>query len=198
MAEKPILFSTEMVKAILNKQKTQTRRVVTRGVVGRIMNGNQKLWPYLANGQHVNCPYGKPADLLWVRETWQAVSPDEDERPINECEIIYKATDEHPGLYNPDKPDDPWYGWRPSIFMPRWASRLTLRVDNVRVERLQSITNMDAEQEGVDADTIFLLGSARYKFMDLWNKINANRGYSWDSNPWVWVIEFMPQHFLRE
>lgn len=223
MKAHPILFSGEMVRAILAGRKTQTRRVV------KAMPGKQAQWltPSLLNAVRfvsveewgdiglgvalvhpkggplgwIRCPYGAPGDRLWVRETWQAVSPDEDWRPLEECNIFYRATDEHPGLYDP-RTDEPSYVWRPSIHMPRWASRLTLEVTGVRVERVRDISNEDAFAEGCTAypdrgywqqdpmGSVVLADTPRDEFQMLWNAINAKRGYGWDVNPWVWVVEF--------
>lgn len=220
--EKPILFSTEMIQAILEGRKTQTRRVMRpqpfwgERRIGPTMEQPRSCWIWSPKKDEVwfnwgkgfdpviayRCPYA--SNTLWVRETWQAISPDENERPLRECQIIYKATDEHPGLYNPDKSDEPWYGWRPSIFMPRWASRITLRVNNVRVERVQDISEDDAIAEGIInyeyinppknginyPDKLKAARLPQQKFKELWNSINAKRGYNWETNPWVWVIEF--------
>lgn len=223
IVEKPILFSTEMIQAILEGRKTQTRRVMRpqpfwgERRIGPTMEQPRSCWiwspkkdeEWLNWGKGFDpviayrCPYA--SNTLWVRETWQAISPDENERPLRECQIIYKATDEHPGLYNPDKSDEPWYGWRPSIFMPRWASRIKLRVNNVRVEWVQDIDNHDSWAEGILPaenwpNNLICHNSYRLKngygpeardmFAHLWNFFNAKRGYSWEVNPWVWVIEF--------
>ena len=184
--EKPILFSGEMVRAILDGRKTQTRRVVKQKhipFVENILNGfldgkwNQR-----------PLPYGKPGDLLWVRETW-AHNP-EWTKPAYRAD--WKTPDA--AIKTMDTK------WRPSIFMPRWASRLTLRVLDVRVERVQEISEADAKAEGVNLatwelhhrrdDSISLSIAAIEEFKHLWDSINAKRGYSWDSNPWVWVVEF--------
>lgn len=179
MNEHPILFSTEMVRAILDGRKTMTRRIIKRGVVGRMMSGDQILWPYIYDKQGksvaVPCPYGQPGDLLWVREAWK-LSP--------RGNALYRAD---PAL----GPDSYEKGWRPSIHMPRWASRINLEVTGVRVERVQDISEDDAIAEGME---IVPVGTAtwtnRQSFSILWDKINAKRSHSWDSNPWVWVVEF--------
>ncbi len=190
---KPILFSTAMVQAILAGRKTQTRRVVTTGTVGRMMAGNQKLWPYLADGSPVKCPYGMPGDLLYVRETWNAQNLNgqwwhqvpKAERWDHNWAIIDKAT---PEPYLPTPPR-----WIPAIFMPKQFSRITLRIKAVRVEQVQSIGRADAEAEGCQPfheDNGYF--DATVAFCELWDSINAKRGagYSWDDNPWVWVVEF--------
>ena len=213
MKAKPILFTGENVRAILENRKSMTRRVIKVRV-----ENNTRVGP-IGHQAHIDspealahCPYGGPGDLLYVRETWQAISPDENYRSLDECRIIYKATDKHPGYdalayaehHDLSVSSPIWslaqvYPWRPSIFMPRWASRLTLRVNNVRVERLQEISEDDAVAEGIH-DTRNALSCGRApqsallapseQFEMLWNSINAKRGYSWESNPWVWVIEW--------
>lgn len=190
-----------MVRAILDGRKTQTRRVIKYAIPDGLVpiplpNGK---WSFQGQGRGhlkiettkaIPCPYGEPGDFLWVRETWQAISPDENKRPLEECRIIYKATDKHPGLYNPDKPEGPWYVWRPSVHMPRWASRITLRVLNVRVERLHEITPEDCFAEGVVNRIIKQPIDPISDFYTLWDSITANRSFSWSQNPWVWVVEF--------
>jgi hypothetical protein len=123
-------------------------------------------------------------DTLWVRETW-AYSTDYDGDVILNRKILYRADGEKTILPST---------WRPSIHMPRWASRINLEVTGVRVERLKDITEEDALAEGVissDYDKTY-----RYAFSVLWDSINAKRGYGWAANPWVWVIEF--RHMGRE
>jgi hypothetical protein len=121
------------------------------------------------------CPYGRPGDRLWVRETWSQLYPYESRR------VAYRADRETvvaPGVL-------PW--WRPSIHMPRWASRLTLEITKVRVERLKEITVKDIAAEGIQEG----VGVFAYEdFRKLWDSLNAKRGFGWDANPWVWVVEF--------
>lgn len=157
-------------------------------------------WAYLGrtnSGHHVDlikpikCPYGKPGDRLWVRETWQAVKDWQehgewfrDERERDEVRpddpICYRATDP-----NPDE-----IGWRPSIHMPRWASRILLEITDVRAERVRDITQIDAECEGTSYDK---RGSGPIvRFKNLWDSLNAKRGHPWDNNDWVWVITSKP------
>jgi hypothetical protein len=147
-------------------------------------------------------PYGKPGDTLWVRETWGAVSPTDEPVPLalGQCEIEYRADlppgcTDGPGEWPADARDDPEAPkWRPSIHMPRWASRITLRITGVRVERLQDISEDDARAEGcpyppewagrfMDRDE-----TAKTWFKSIWNQINGPA--AWDDNPWVWVIAF--------
>ena len=193
MAEKPILFSGEMVRAILEGRKTQTRRVMKpqpfedKSYVGGFG------WPYSKNSSvavgapHIGgyCPYGHwEGGRLWVRETW-ACHRELDEVVPRDCigsVIWYLATQEnkHPDIGKT----------RPSIFMPQWASRIMLQITNVRVERVQDITDDDAIEEGVSRANTSIPGYASTRFAKLWDSINAKRGFSWSSNPWVWVISF--------
>lgn len=166
-----------MVKAILGNRKTMTRRV--------------------AKGQRIYCTYGQVGDRLWVRETWAYINNQDIDGSENYYE--YKA-DKPNAVYPGDWPVEEAKGnseapkWRPSIFMPRRASRITLEINNVRVERVQEITEDDALTEGVDWYSIENknegIGRCQQAFRKLWDSINSKRGYSWESNPWVWVIEF--------
>lgn len=191
--ERPILFSGPMVRAILECRKTQTRRVVKPQPEKSPVRTYQWKWtpkpkhsvswngPVRVDCPHCSiwtkhCPYGTVGDRLWVRETHM----------ISFGEIAYAATDQH--LVGCDK-------WRPSIHMPRWASRLTLEITGVRVERLQEISDSDAMAEGVPCEPVFdtdrgIDGQvfARKEFQSLWQSINGPE--SWAANPWVWVIEF--------
>lgn len=206
--ERPILFSGEMVRAILEGRKTQTRRVVKHNLVVppqefRVANG-PLWWRWFSepNTGLIRSPYGQPGDRLWVRETWQAVHFSKDFETgyvddIYEAKVIPKSDDD--GWWSPqyaaDKhhqnhPEDRGFGWRPSIHMPRWASRITLEVTSIRVERLQDISEEDARTEGVKPDEESSLYTYRDAFSFLWESLNAARGYSWESNPFVWVVEF--------
>ena len=210
MSNRPILFSSEMVKAILKDQKTMTRRVNS---IGEYYISDKK------------CPYGVVGDRLWVRETWyyEEHMHDSTEGTPDLPGDLYS----HRLVFKADCPDYPvnvgvgQHGWRPSIFMPRWASRITLEITGIRVERLQDITEEDAEKEGMpdevpmspvycpvcegrgfrDAYHPLSLGymevdctecdTARKKFKNLWDSINGKKpGKTWKDNPWVWVIEF--------
>ena len=195
---KPILFSTPMVQAILDGRKTQTRRVVK--INGQPISSPEERLELTEDGliyHSVNSMSGyyklsyQPSDILWVRETWAYISDWTEVDPAVGLfdGFIYKADwqdcEEHPR-------------WRPAIFMPREAARIFLRVTDVRAERLQDITNIDAMKEGVSIENWTKRGGYdgadsihwRESFAELWNSINAKRGYSWDTNPWVWVIEF--------
>jgi hypothetical protein len=184
MTDRPILFSAEMVRAILKGRKTQTRRVMKpqpstvddAGRWYRMKSGGESLMT-----SAYPCPYGAPGDTLWVRETWTQYPIELNPEP---CDAWYKATSNGP---------PPPFKWRPSIHMPRWASRITLRITDIRVERLQDISEDDARAEGVSSewDDYERYGQSepyRYGFSALWSEINGPD--AWDANPWVWVISF--------
>jgi hypothetical protein len=198
MKEKPILFSAPMVRAILAGNKTQTRRIVKpqpdtecEGVeivcehynpTKTDRKGEEYPGPEVFGFADENsgwvCPYGAPGDRLWVRETfWCGLKPEIHERAA----VAYRAD---------YFPFDVTYKWKPSIYMPRWASRITLEVAAVRVERLQDISESDAMAEGiystVETDSDHVAPTECYK--KLWESINGPG--SWDANPWVWVVEF--------
>lgn len=179
MKERPILFSTPMVQAILEGRKTQTRRIIKPQPKDDLSFLGWKLPEYVqvAFGRGVKTdsfhkfPFGQVGDVLWVRETFR---PKSHSFPIGE-HFEYKATAEVDG--NPT--DEPW---KPSIFMPKDATRIWLKITGVRVERLQDISKEDAKAEGIFAE------SAKECFQTLWQSINGEG--SWNDNPWVWVIEF--------
>jgi hypothetical protein len=199
--ERPILMSGPMVRAVLADQKTQTRRVVSakrvtaagiRGVVG---GTGPAFGP---------SPYGDAGDRLWLRETFALTK-----RNGTFCDSLMRGgprgiVGQRDGgraiEYAADERISPSPYWLPSIHMPRWASRITLEITNVRVERLVGISEADAVAEGA-ADRVggamikseefgMTMPVAVYQFAGLWNRINAKRGYGWDVNPWVWVLEF--------
>ncbi|HBQ0110077.1 TPA: hypothetical protein L7I05_002413 [Klebsiella pneumoniae] len=231
MTERGMIFNGEMVRAILDGRKTQTRREVKlnldisclattydwatslaanhyqglteeqiqqkaeslRGVIHPVI---------LDNGQMVSiiCPHGKPRDRIWVRETFCPVN---DTQYGGEKWVDYRATPKfeasHPAGWDSAPNDAEALKWRPSIHMPRWASRILLEITDVRVERLNAINEHDAQAEGVAK----LRGgfwkhyqpgwtqhqlSARGSFVTLWKSIYGDE--SWNSNPWVWVISF--------
>jgi hypothetical protein len=207
--EKPILFSAPMVKAILDGRKTQTRRIMKpqpeyfeqyphwRWTTPQLRKDG--LGPFAIDSGDRPGIFGKyiPGETLWVRETWGPRT--EQGKPVESRHYVkYRADfiDDSPPADGMD-----WHTyedkWRPSIFMPRWASRITLEITDVRVERLQEITNADAEAEGVggmrDMRFAVALGNLhttghRFNFRDLWESINGKG--SWESNPWVWVVSF--------
>jgi hypothetical protein len=194
MTERPIIFSAPMVRAILDGRKTQTRRAIkpvptfNGGGACHDADALQQdfVEPYWVFPE--TCKYGKPGDLLWVREAWTQYPIELNPEP---CDAWYKATSNGP---------PPPFKWRPSIHMPRWASRITLEVKGVRVERLQDITQKDAIAEGLTKEIApnghvtwhvpDLLGAQTpcRAFRLLWENINGPG--AWESNPWVWVIEF--------
>jgi len=197
MNEKPILFSGPMVRAILEGRKTQTRRIVKPQPFDGVVYCNAAPgWaqPYVDDGgmygPPIECPYGEPGARLWVRETWR-------DQP---GAIEYRADTCNDGPAD-GSADAESPKWRPSIFMPRAASRITLEITAIRVERLQDITEEDAEAEGIEREfrTVVMRPdggpdyhiplSYRGGIANKWDEINGKRA-SWDSNPWVWVVEF--------
>lgn len=184
MKEHPIIFSSPMVRAILEGRKTQTRRVIKfEGVT------ENKLYE-TRDGDIVElislCPYGEIGHCLWVRETFSEPYKLDIEKKV--FTGFYRATDV-----------DRKVKWRPSIFMPRWASRIDLEITGIRVERVQDISENDAIAEGVERQGVLWRGYgddsmpvefARTSFSLLWDAINVKRGSGWNANPWVWVIEF--------
>lgn len=210
MKERPILFSGEMVRAILDGRKTQTRRVVksehdfvatatpedwarrlasganfgrtiTEGdIQQKAAQVKGRTHPFIdADGLMIGllCPYGKPGDRLWVRETWGIAG----DMPHDPGYVEYRANCQ--GNFNDVGDFIP--RWRPSIHMPRWASRILLEITAVRVERLQDISATDCWAEGIQNSTDV---DPSYEYGDLWERIHGSG--SWDANPWVWVIEF--------
>ena len=194
--ERPIIFSSEMVRAILDGRKTQTRRPIKPQPVIPFGTIKVKLHD-LENGKYgffdedrdYICPY-RPGDILWVRETC-AISRvgDVDGAPLCEPIVIYKA-DGYP---------DGWesgYIQRSPIFMPKWASRIKLEVTDIRVERIQEISSEDIHKEGIDRWEDYQNGKhisvyqARGRFKALWDSLWAKKGFGWGQNPWVNAIEF--------
>ena len=140
------------------------------------------------------CPYGQVGDRLWVRETWM-VGNYGDASECSPINISYRAGGnsliEHSNLPNRAIILAKQYGfqsgnWRPSIFMPKWASRITLEITGVRVEQVQRISISDALAEGIEHKPFEAISI----YQKLWDSINAKRGYGWASNPWTWVLEF--------
>jgi hypothetical protein len=186
LRERPILFSGPMVRAILEGKKTQTRRVMRPQPDIRNWRWTGERWEkYLGYplGHDVPLgPYGAVGDRLWVRETWMA-----EHFPSAPGEVYYHYRADNTGA------GSGWTAakmWKPSIHMPRKASRLTLEVTDVRVEQLQSISEMDARAEGMElpADSP---RNFRRVFAALWDEINGKRpGCTWADNPWVWAVTF--------
>lgn len=175
MKEKPILFSGAMVKAILAGRKTQTRRVIKpQPKIVHGWNGDRLVTNQIFRDgrQGLSSPYGLISDCLWVRESGLIAT--------DKSAFIFRDDSERiaPGHEGTESDYREWKAC-PSIHQPRWASRLTLKITNLRAERLIEITDEDAQAEGVTPR----------EFKALWNAINGNR-YPWASNPWVWVIEF--------
>ncbi|EAO4600131.1 hypothetical protein E5771_12580 [Salmonella enterica] len=203
MKERGMIFNAEMVRAILDGRKTQTRRPIkwkqTRFTeIAERDDGS--LWPWAEDCERGGdiwfaCPYGEIGDRIWVRETWQVIHDHIDESSHVEYRTYAPSIPKEKDRYwhtvyaehfGDESREDRGFPWRPAIHMPRWASRITLEITGVRVERLNSITESDAEAEGV-TDTGFgdlLVDGYRY----LWKSIYGEE--SWAANPWVWVIEF--------
>ncbi|MEA4901877.1 hypothetical protein [Desulfitobacterium sp.] len=185
--ERPILFSTLMVQAILGDRKTMTRRIV-KGTALEWLEKDGFSPSFVADPENRLSPY-TVGDILWVRETWNGDWCDH---------VIYKAdggSAKEAGYTKEPK-------WKPSIFMPRKAARLFLRVTSIRAERLQDITEADCYAEGIIKVPLGENmewaegGWAIEKFAHLWDSLNAKRGYGWDTNPWVWVITFQKEDAL--
>jgi hypothetical protein len=209
--ERPILFSGEMVRAILDGRKTQTRRVMKRQppawVSDIIANGDRFVSAYSNRSAikpfeySAHCPYGQPGDRLWVRESWRRSFGTGSDEVFYAADVSdYDRAEKGP--------------WKPSIHMPRAVSRLTIEITGVYVQRIQDLTEGDAEREGVEhpperwpsfgmaggtatearAQDAWLAKYGRdwhrRKYRELWDSLNAKRGYGWDVNPWVWALMF--------
>jgi hypothetical protein len=184
--ERPILFSGPMVKAILDGRKTQTRRAVKlRDPTATYSCFDDEGWPLSADeyGQWEKdrCPYGQPGDRLWVRECWGYFGGDEYLYQREPGSVGYRATH---GSLQPI----PGGKWKPSIHMPRWASRITLEITDVRVEQLRAITEEDAIAEGAQCEGFPAAMTNRGAFCRKWSEIYGEA--SWMANPWVWAISF--------
>ncbi|WP_186191104.1 hypothetical protein [Burkholderia gladioli] len=224
MKERPILFSAPMVRAILDGRKSQTRRIAKEFAGRDDLDAILRRFP-----NQKGCPYGEPGDRLWIRETWAQPAP------LDPGQTVYRA--DYPACVPADFENIPpaeSISWKPSIHMPRSASRITLEITGVRVERLQGISEADAVAEGavftdfgieppkgsisLDGGRTFhpvvrgtqrngwhmgdatshtrCMGSARYAFANLINRLHGGENWNlkgpgiWESNPWVWVIEF--------
>lgn len=194
MIERGMIFNAEMVRAILDGRKTQTRRIVKlqpdEDGLAKVTNG-----PWVDTSErNYRCPFGDVGDRIWVRETWAEAGASAPNLKL------YRANyPEHVPSHYENVPPANEIRWTPSIHMPRWASRILLEITDVRVERLNAISERDAQAEGVAK----LRGgywqhyqpgwtqhqlSARGSFVTLWKSIYGEE--SWNSNPWVWVIEF--------
>jgi hypothetical protein len=196
--ERPILFSAPMVLAILDGRKTQTRRIVKpQPNVVHAIHTDASIETNLIfrrGDQRIHCPYGKPGDRLWVRETW-ALSGRFANAKVSDYQIPEVTFAENLVHFaDADAYDVSTQSWRASIHMPRWASRINLEVTGIRVERLQDISEDDARAEGVPGnEEAAALGCDWYEkprraYRRIWSQINGEA--SWDKNPWVWVTEF--------
>lgn len=228
MKETGVLFTGEMVRAILENRKNQTRRplkwkvrpqstginlsassltlgfycneLVSSGYVLRSREGASGCWNDRTYPAH--CPLGQPGDRLWVREAW---TPGYQEGCWGTIfreggEFVRGKRKHEKGPYFNAEEIGPHIRWRPSIHMPRWASRITLEITDIRVQRLQEISGLDAESEGVllpktmsrlDREADGQEGAAfRFCFKELWDSIYAKRGLGWSADPWVWVPTF--------
>lgn len=216
MKERPILFNEQRVHALLSGQQSQTRRIMKSQLLGPSQDNHEGCYgiDVLKNqqqGNHVlgmenvsyHCPYGQPGDRLWVRETWRgpiiapqdveeyAHSPDRFKSPYY-CQ--YRADISQ---FSNVADEDHHVGWQAGIHMPRWASRIDLQINNIRVEKVQDISDDDVLAEGVQTDAHFLNHfftmhheaiSAKDAYRKQWTLQYG--GASWVVNPWVWVIEF--------
>ncbi|MBJ9364197.1 hypothetical protein I5499_15185 [Citrobacter freundii] len=233
MKERGMIFNAEMVRAILDGRKTQTRRIMkvqpsdgfhpthngydldlnahwyTPGVVdknGYLQPAKKDVFGVADENEGYTCPFGAVGDRIWVRETYQGPLFDyehmesylEDSSKFEKPEFCVYRADGNPAPEFYDADDNLHCGWRPSIHMPRWASRLTLEITGVRVERLNSISQEDAQAEGMeltgwrptysDPDSGGEVWTPYDNFAQLWESIYGEE--SWKANPWVWVIEF--------
>ena len=224
MKERPILFSAPMVRAILEGRKTQTRRVITLKssilragptATYRMMPEGDALlerWPIqdrmmnnFGRCERVKCPYGVPGDRLWVKENWIPVHfgsyepiergehiphyPDSIQYAADTIHGYHTCWDTYPGK------------WRSSLSLARWMSRITLEITDVRVQRIQDISEEDARAEGIhqvlepntfELEEPYKSTIHKRRFSHVWDFINAKRGYGWDVNPWCWCISFKP------
>ncbi|MCS5825424.1 hypothetical protein LNO55_12600 [Klebsiella pneumoniae subsp. pneumoniae] len=208
MKERGMIFNAEMVRALLDGRKTQTRRPIkwkqTRFTeIGEREDGSK--WPWSEDAEHAcdfwhPCPFGAVGDRIWVREAFRVHS-----RATDVATLVYKASERNSWTEQTrrvpvavcNKPATP-EKWTPSLHMPRWASRILLEITGVRVERLNSISQEDAQAEGLeltgwrptysDPDSGGEVMTPYDNFAELWSSIYGEE--SWNANPWVWVIEF--------
>jgi len=222
MTDRPIIMTGESVRAILQGTKTQTRRVMkpqashdARWCAPGTLDGDTidayflhpdswTAWESYAVGDYggppyettidlaIRCPYGVAGDKLYVKETWAHDCPHCDDPQCGNSDHIWYRASEAPIVA------ESFAGsarWRSSMFMPRWASRLTLEIVKVKVERLQDISDGDAIAEGVPDFSSpklspYMAMGVRAWYSDLWDSLNAKRGYPWAASPWIWAIEF--------
>jgi hypothetical protein len=221
MKERPIIFSGPMVRAILQDKKKMTRRVIKpqlpphhwEGAAGYMMHITihedaarfvRSIPQNTENPEWRKCPYGQAGGILYVRETWQPWL--DDQGPDGFTRLIRYVSDDT--LMPVPGSETEWFearsknGWhnRPSIHLPKWASRIWLKIEGIRVERVQDISEADAKEEGVEKISenlpidyaIAEIANGFYKpaFSFLWDEINEDRSFGWDENPWVWVVDF--------
>lgn len=210
MRERPIIFDAESVRAILDGSKSQTRRVIKPQPETNQQGYLCGWWLRKPLGGLLlpkiedivmDCPYGAPGDRLWVREKFAY-----EDAPLDRPGMVKVHYDYSVAPYTADWFPMPDTGirfrynsqgvrgstdgvWRSPIHMPRWASRITLEITGVRVERVQDISDADALAEGVDHTNASIPGYATQRFARRWDAINGKRA-PWASNPWVWVLEF--------
>ena len=209
---KPIIFSGSMVKAILEGRKTQTRRVIRNSESDSTIYWN----PIVVAGyggwvnEHARprpCPYS-PGDFLWVRETWAQVPASAFRHSIDVQQTANPSDPTMVAVYREGWEHSKPSNWKPSIFMPRWASRITLKVEDVRVQRLQDISEAEAIAEGVSEPAMFstdvpgragpLMSAPNYRagFGCLWDSINGKK-HPWSANDWVWALIFSVQEQIN-
>ncbi|EKE1693900.1 hypothetical protein OTU53_003585 [Salmonella enterica] len=207
MKERGMIFNAEMVNAILSGRKTQTRRPIkwkqTRFTeIAERDDGS--LWPWAEDCERGGdiwfaCPFGEVGDRIWVRETWQVIHDHIDESSHVEYRTYAPSIQKEKDRYwhavyaehfGDESREDRGFPWRPAIHMPRWASRITLEITDVRVERLRGLSEEDAKSEGIIPSAGGVLPGWEYRinFRDLWMDIYGTD--NWEANPWVWVIEF--------
>lgn len=208
--EKPILFSTPMVQAIMDGRKTQTRRII-KGTALKWLTEGEFNPEFVALPENYFSPYGYEGDILWVRETFFELVHPETSKPYDPSRYMYLAS------YNPETDGEVYWDdgdggitlnkdgsakspWKPSIHMPREACRIILEISNIRIERAQDISEQDAMSEGTfKMESVGEIGyynnkrggsreTAKESFMVLWKQINGEE--SWNKNPFVWVITF--------
>lgn len=209
MNARPILFRGDMVNTFDRKTQTRRRMKIQSSrtpTLVKLADQLAAIWGNNIGGNEVcACPYGQPGDLLWVRETWGVgcrPDPNTGWRDGIEYRADVIGLDENDllPLYSVNVPDDvdlasynDKRGWHPSIFMPRWASRFTLRITDVRVEQLQEISSDDCIAEGIEpndcGDAVLEAGFNRDAYAQIWDAINGKCA-PWSSNPWVWALTF--------
>lgn len=217
MKERPILFNSQRVQALLSGQQSQTRRIMKSQLFGPGQDNHEGCYgiDVLNNqlqGKRVmgmdnisyHCPYGQPGDRLWVRETWrgpvisQHHMHDYERTPSRFKSSSYCQYRADTSQFSSYEDENEHVGWQAGIHMPRWASRINLQISHVRVEKIQDISSEDVMAEGIQADSHFL-----NNFFTIHNEVLSSRdayrrhwaeqygGTSWEVNPWVWVIEFI-------